>query len=188
MKASILETSPPRRLALLTGLGAIAIAVAIAAALLLSGSRLCLSPSAPPGLYVPSDLPLERGAWVQLCMPEPVVSFGRERGYHPSGWPPARCSDGSAPVLKRLAAVAGDLVEVGEQGVAVNGVLLPHTRPLPVDSAGRPLPWLAGLRLRVPEGECWVYSDTIPNSWDSRYYGPLPASAIVGQMRPVVTF
>jgi conjugative transfer signal peptidase TraF len=167
---------------LLAALGGVAVA-----GLLLSGSRLCLSPSAPPGLYVPSGLPLERGAWVQLCLPEPVVSFGRERGYHPSGWPPARCADGSAPALKRLGAVAGDLVEVSERGIAVNGAPLPNTRPLPVDSAGRPLPWLVGLRLRIPEGQCWVYSDSIPNSWDSRYYGPLPATAIVARMRPLVT-
>jgi conjugative transfer signal peptidase TraF len=116
-----------------------------------------------------------------------VVSFGRERGYHPSGWPPARCPDGSAPALKRLGAVAGDLVEVSERGIAVNGAPLPNTRPLPVDSAGRPLPWLVGLRLRIPEGQCWVYSDSIPNSWDSRYYGTLPTTAIVGRMRPLLT-
>lgn len=185
MSPSIHPVVRPRRVRwpLLAALGGIVVAV-----LLLSGSRLCLSASAPRGLYVPSDRPLEHGAWVQLCLPEPMVSFGRERGYHPSGWPPARCADGSAPVLKRLGAVAGDLVVVSDQGIAVNGALLPNTRPLPVDSAGRPLPWLAGLRLRVPEGQCWVYSDTIPNSWDSRYYGPLPASAIVGRMRPLLTF
>lgn len=175
----------PRRAGVVAVLASGALAVVL---LLTSGSRLCLSTSAPPGLYVPSDLPLERGAWVELCLPEPIVAFGYRRGYHPAGWPPARCADGSAPVLKRLAALSGDLVEVSSAGVSVNGALLPNTRPLLFDSTQRPLPQLAGHRLRIPDGHCWVYSNTVPNSWDSRYYGPLPATAILHRMRPLVTF
>lgn len=175
----------PRRTVVLLALvtGGLAVVLLVA-----SGSRLCLSRSAPPGLYVPSDLPLERGAWIRLCLPGHIAAFGYRRGYHPAGWPPARCPDGSAEVLKRLAALPGDLVEVSEDAVLVNRTPLANSRPLPADSAGRPLPQLAGLRLRLAPGQCWVYSDTVANSWDSRYYGPLPLTAIRHRMRPLVTF
>jgi conjugative transfer signal peptidase TraF len=183
----IVERRSPnrRRVALL--LPAATVALCFATLLAAAGARICLSPSAPAGLYVPSGEPLAAGTWVQLCLPEPIVSFGRERGYHPAGWPPARCPDGSAAVLKRVAALPGDLVEVREEGIAVNGRLLPGTRPQPIDSQRRPLSRLAGLRRRVPDGKCWVYSDTVPNSWDSRYYGPVPIASIVTPMRPLVT-
>jgi len=168
-------------------LAAATLALAGGSLLAAAGARICLSPSAPAGLYIPTAAPLVAGAWVQLCLPDPIVSFGRARGYHPAGWPPARCPDGSAAVLKRIAALPGDLVEVREEGLSVNGRLLPGTRPQPIDSERRPLPRLAGLRQRVPDGQCWVYSDTVPNSWDSRYYGPLPIASIVTPMRPLVT-
>ena len=74
-----------------------------------------------------------------------------------------------------------------EDGLAVNGRLLAGTGPQPFDSDDRPLPRLTGLRQRVPDGRCWVYSDTVPNSWDSRYYGAIPMISIVTAMRPVVT-
>lgn len=176
-------TSRSRRVLLV----AAGLALAVVSLFTAAGGRICLSPSAPAGLYLPAALPLGAGTWVQLCLPEPIVSFGRARGYHPPGWPPASCPDGSAAVLKRIAALPGDLVEVREEGLVVNGRLLGGTGPQPLDSDHRPLPWLAGLRQRVPEGRCWVYSDTISNSWDSRYYGAIPMVSIVTAMRPVVT-
>lgn len=179
------RSSGARRSAVLPVAGSLALAGA--SLLAAAGGRICLSPSAPAGLYLPTAEPLAARTWVQLCLPEPIVSFGRERGYHPDGWPPASCPDGSAAVLKRIAALPGDLVEVREEGLAVNGRLLAGTGPQPLDSDHRPLPWLAGLRQRVPHGRCWVYSDTVPNSWDSRYYGPIPLTSIVTAMRPLVT-
>lgn len=173
-----------RRIALLS---AVTCTLGVVTLLTAVGARLCLSPSAPAGLYLPTSEPLGAGTWVQLCLPEPIVSFGRARGYHPDGWPPASCPDGSAAVLKRVAALPGDLVEVREEGLVVNGRLLPRTGPQPLDSHHRPLPRLAGLRQRVPDGRCWVYSDTVPNSWDSRYYGPVPLTSILTAMRPLVT-
>jgi conjugative transfer signal peptidase TraF len=179
--------SGTRRSAVPLAATALALVLGSAWFLAAAGARICLSPSAPAGLYLPTTEPLGAGTWVQLCLPEPIVSFGRARGYHPDGWPPASCPDGSAAVLKRVAALPGDLVEVREEGLVVNGRLLAATRPQPVDSEHRPLPRLAGLRRRVPEGQCWLYSDTVPNSWDSRYYGPIPMTSIVTAMRPLLT-
>jgi len=48
--------------------------------------------------------------------------------------------DGYAPLLKPIAARAGDTVTVSEAGVAVNGKLLPNSKQYPKDGIGRPMP------------------------------------------------
>jgi type IV secretory pathway protease TraF len=54
------------------------------------------------------------------------------------------------------------------------------------DSESRPLPrWRACRRLDA--GEFFVFSNRIPNSFDSRYYGPVRREAIVGVFRPIMT-
>ncbi len=86
-----------------------------------------------------------------------------------------------------MIARAGDVVEVSEAGIAVNGRLLPHTVPLVADSKGRRLrPWPAG-RYAVAVGTVWVASSYSDYSYDSRYFGPVPAAAILHQLHPVCT-
>jgi len=41
------------------------------------------------------------------------------------------------------------------------------------------------VRLRVPPGHVFVVGDNAPSSIDSRYFGPLPESCIVGRVRPL---
>lgn len=151
------------------------------------GLRFNLTPSAPSGFYSPAEKSPATGDWVELCLPDPIRSFGRARGYHPSKLA-AGCEGGAAQTLKRLAALPGDRVEVTRWGLRVNSQLLPNTAPLPLDSVGRPLPNLIGYREVVPPGRAWLYSDHVPNSWDSRYYGSVPLSAIKTAMRPLWVF
>ena len=40
---------------------------------------------------------------------------------------------------------------------------------------------------RLDAGEFFVFSNRIPNSFDSRYYGPVRREAIVGVFRPIMT-
>ena len=37
------------------------------------------------------------------------------------------------------------------------------------------------MRKQVPEGHCWVTGDNLPESRDSRTYGPLPLGLIKGK-------
>jgi conjugative transfer signal peptidase TraF len=172
------------RLPRLRGQGPALLALAAAAilALGLPRLRLNLSPSAPAGLWLRTGGEVSRGDWVMGCLPGAAVEFGRLRGYHPGGPPPAWCPDGSLPVLKRVVALAGDRVEVGSAGVVVNGRLLPGTAPLTHDSQGRPLPAPPSGALRLGRDELWLVSDHIPNSWDSRYYGPVGRGCVVSRM------
>ena len=55
---------------------------------------------------------------------------------------------------------------------------------LRADRLGRPLPsWRQCRRLRP--GELFLLSRTNPASFDSRYFGPVSASAVIGVARPV---
>jgi conjugative transfer signal peptidase TraF len=150
--------------------------------------RLNLSPSAPAGLWLRAPGQPGRGDWVMACLPPPVAEFGRLRGYHPEGPPLGACRDGSLRVLKQAVALPGDRVEVTARGVVVNGGLLPGTAPLSRDSQRRPLPRFPPGPYRLRPGEVWLLSGHIPNSWDSRYYGPVGRASVVSRMVLAVPF
>ena len=55
------------------------------------------------------------------------------------------------------------------------------------DRAGRPLPRWRGCR-RLSAGEYAVFSGRIPDSFDSRYYGPVSRAEILGVYAPIWTW
>ena len=145
------------------------------------GIRLNLSGSIPPGLYRTTAGVPERGTTVLACLPSSIARFARTRGYVPTG----SCEDGSAPVGKVVAATAGDTVEVSTHGVSVNGRILRNSAPLRYDSKGRGLPLLAVAPRVVPPAEIWLVSPYSPQSFDSRYFGPIPTSRVVSRIEPL---
>jgi conjugative transfer signal peptidase TraF len=147
-----------------------------------AGFRVNLTPSMPKGLWhVQPVATVHRGDTVVVCAPPLETSEGLERGYIGAGG----CPGGSEPLLKPVAAVAGDVVSVGRDVVAVNGQALPDVVPLTHDSAGRPLFGVAPGNYRVRDGEVWVVSSHVPNSWDSRYWGAVSLAGIQGRAEPV---
>jgi len=42
--------------------------------------------------------------------------------------------------------------------------------------------FVRAVRYPVPEGYCFVVGDNTPVSWDSREFGPIPTSSIIGKM------
>ena len=98
--------------------------------------RINLTDSAPRGLYRATRPPrIVRDALVIACLPEPIASLGRARGYLRAGdWP----AD-SQELLKRIVAVSGDSVRVSASGVVVNGRAISGTELRAVDRAGQPL-------------------------------------------------
>jgi conjugative transfer signal peptidase TraF len=145
-----------------------------------------LSPSMPVGLYLSRRtrddwVALRRGTIVALCLPEQLAAWGRARGYLGRG----RCRDGTAPVGKPIFAVAGDTVIVAANGLTRNRELVPSTRALARDHAGRPLPQLAHGTYPVESGEVWLVSTHVAASWDSRYYGAVPTANVIAVLRPL---
>jgi conjugative transfer signal peptidase TraF len=145
--------------------------------------RLNLTPSEPLGLWriVPLDRPAVAGDLVFICPPAGAVSaFGLERGYFRRGL----CAGGTAPLIKTVAATAGSRVLV-DADVVIDGVLLPRSRLSPTDVEGRSLsPWPGGV---VQPGQIFLHS-SFAGSYDSRYFGPVPAAGLLGLARPVLVF
>jgi type IV secretory pathway protease TraF len=119
------------------------------------------TPSLPRGLYVRSAKPMAHGAIVAFSQPAQARVYLAALDY------PA-----SAYLLKRVSALPGETVLAGS---------LPR---LAADHAGRPLPWTD-----TPESlgadQVFVLGDTGARSFDSRYFGPIAASDIVGTYRLV---
>ena len=122
-----------------------------------------------PGL--PSR-PLSVGSIVLASLPPDAAALAARRGYLPAG----------VPLLKRVGAVAPQHVCVFDALVWIDGVPVAAIRP--ADRLGRPLPsWPQCRQLRP--GELFLLSVTNPASFDSRYFGPVSASAVIGVAHPV---
>lgn len=166
-----------RRPALLIGmaLGVLALAISV-----LGGPHPLLAynptPSAPPGFYIvshPHDLRV--GDMVIVAVPPAYQHLVVERQYLGVG----------VPLLKRIVALDGDLVCEEEGTVSVDGRRL--VQALVADGAGRPMPIWQGCRPLVA-GEFFALMDRSPYSLDSRYFGPLPTTLILGKARALWLF
>lgn len=133
------------------------------------------TPSASPvGIYreEPHFRKLAKGELVSVCLPHRWAVFAQERGFIGGG---GQCADQSMPLIKQIGGVAGDKVYVAPGSVR-------H-----VDSRGRPMPHLMFGQVVVPEGMIWLQGDD-PRSFDSRYYGVVPAENVLTVLQPVVTW
>lgn len=135
--------------------------------------RLLYNPteSAPKGWYaVSSGVDYTRGDRVAAHLPHPFSELAYERAYLPAG----------APVIKTIGAVAGDRYCVtGRSLELADGSVLPLK---PSDSQGRAMPALAGGCRRVSDGHVLIVSDYSARSFDSRYVGEVPVTAILGKV------
>lgn len=83
--------------------------------------------------------------------------------------------------IKRIIGLAGDKVKVLNGKVYVNDQQLPEaylaesTPLLPASSMQE------GIPISVPEGELFAMGDNRPHSSDSREFGPIPISSIIGK-------
>jgi conjugative transfer signal peptidase TraF len=108
---------------------------------------------------------------VLTWLPSDAAALAAQRGYLPA----------RTPLLKRIGAVAPQDVCIFDGLVWIDGV--PVAAVLPADRLGRPLPaWQQCRRLRP--GELFLLSPTHPASFDSRYFGPVSTSTVIGIARP----
>ena len=96
--------------------------------------------------------------------------------------PPA-IHDGTEPFIKRVIGVGGDAVEIRVGLVYVNGTALDEPY-LYRNDAGVAEPTLTNggdARWVVPEGDLFVMGDHRQVSEDSRVFGPIPVSSVIGR-------
>lgn len=162
--------------------------LAVAAVLLVviavaGGYRINLTPSEPLGLWriIPLHRPAAVGDLLFMCPPEKAaMREAKARGYLRSGF----CAGGVAPLIKTVIAVAGQHVEIGAS-VSVDGRTIPSSDLALRDGKGRPLtPFPSGV---IPLEHVFLHSP-FPGSYDSRYFGSVPASGILGLGQEVFTY
>jgi type IV secretory pathway protease TraF len=130
--------------------------------------------SEPPGLYVRAmGQGIRAGTLVAFMAPPGAYPYAAQH------MPFLR----STPIIKAVAAVAGDRVCTMGGVLTVNGAPLAPIRQR--DSQGFVLPHWTGCR-RLGPGELFAFSNRVPTSFDSRYYGPV-AVALAEPYRPLVT-
>jgi signal peptidase I len=92
--------------------------------------------------------------------------------------PPAWSQGDGTPFIKRVIGVAGDTVEIRNNGVWVNGIAL--VEPY-VDADQPTVPTCPQSSWLIPQGEFFVIGDHRKNSADSRIFGPIDKSALIGR-------
>ncbi|NKL59582.1 conjugative transfer signal peptidase TraF [Rhizobium leguminosarum] len=170
-----------RGLLFLAGVGGMI--AGLAAIAYMGGFRLNLTPSEPLGLWriVALQRPVEAGDLVFIC-PPPTASFeeARRRGYVRRGL----CPGGFAPLIKTVAALPGQHIKIGAN-VTVDGTPLASSIVRASDGEGRAItPFRTGI---VPLRNLFLHS-SFASSYDSRYFGPVPDTGLLGLARPVLTF
>lgn len=142
-----------------------------------AGIRINLTDSAPRGIWITHDVgSLKRGMIVSVCPPESqALAIMKAKNLIPYG----DCPSEVRPLLKAIGAVAGDTVTVSRNSVSVNGEPVPNSSVI-----GRPI--LKEGAYKVAPGEVWLFSTYVPNSFDSRYFGPVKADHINGEAFPIL--
>lgn len=164
-----------------------ALAIGAGAAMDHAGYRLManLTPSVPEGIYLANrnTQALRRGELVAFKPHNAAAEFGFKMGWMKPG----------SSYIKRVSAIAGDMVCVDAELSVVTeepGRPSTHRRLGPVaatDPKGTPLPHVLSGCQRVPAGHFFPVGDGVPNSFDGRYYGFVPITAIEERLSPIWT-
>lgn len=161
--------------ALLTGFGLIALAWP---AIRKPRARVVYNPSdsVPRGWYGVRPIEsLHVGGIVLARLPAQAAALAAQRRYLPD----------RIPLLKRIGAMSPQEVCVQDRVVFIDGV--PVASALPTDWLGRRLPTLGLCRVLHPD-ELFLLSTTNRASFDSRYFGPVTTSAVIGIAEPIWTW
>lgn len=129
--------------------------------------------SVPVGLYrVWPGSTLHVGDMAALRLPDRLALLLSQRGYLPFG----------VPLLKPVTALPGQTVCRTNGSITIDGKSIGEA--LTSDHRGRPLPVWQGCH-RLGGDEIFVMNPAEPRSLDGRYFGPLPASTVIGRAIPI---
>jgi conjugative transfer signal peptidase TraF len=133
------------------------------------------SDSVPRGWYrIGKAEVLHVGDIVLARLPAVSATLASQRGYLPAG----------VPILKRIGALAPQSVCTNDRVVRIDGDAVATVRIR--DGQQRELPVWSQCR-SLTSGELFLLS-TNPASFDSRYFGPITAKAVIGSAKPLWTW
>jgi conjugative transfer signal peptidase TraF len=162
-------------------LGVIAVTAAVAVPPLLlaySPLRFVSTDSVPTGLYWTGRTQL-----VGVCLSLDVIKSAERAGLI---LPKGECPNGRQTILKRLYLGAPDApISFTQQGFIVQGKLLPNTAPKARSRKGVPL---THAEFGTYATGLWAISDYNPDSFDSRYFGPVAESQVRYFAEPFLLF
>ncbi len=125
----------------------------------------------PIGLYWIASAAPNTGELAAIRLPDTLRASAAARGYLSE----------TALLIKPVAADIGDVVCRRGDTVTINGQAAAHARS--ADQRGHPLLHWSGCLTLAP-GQVFVLS-AAPDSFDSRYFGPINRSHVVGSARQV---
>ena len=129
------------------------------------------SASAPIGLYAATPgAPVDPGDMVIARVPDSWRMMAAQRRYIPA----------NVPLVKRVAAAAGDEVCALGQEIFVNGKWVVERRI--TDAKGRPMKWWSGC-VRLRGRQLFLLMPGSPASFDGRYFGVTEGGLVVGKAR-----
>lgn len=174
--------SRPRHLGVLALVTTLGVAALAGPALHAPAARWVYNPSdsVPRGWYRIEPQPastdaLHVGDIVLARLPAGAAALAAQRGYLPE----------RIPLLKRIGAMAPQRVCIAQRTVYVDDVPVALARS--ADGQGRGLPLWSHCRA-LRGGELFLLSATNPASFDSRYFGPIDAAALLGRAQPMWTW
>jgi conjugative transfer signal peptidase TraF len=148
------------------------------------GLRFNVEPSVPIGAYRVVSGPVERGDTVGACLPSALAHYALERQILPHG----SCPTGVLPLVKVVAAISGDRVDVTDAAIYVNGRLWPYSAIRRRSCYGQ------RIDMRLPSGRYIIAANKVflmglnPCSYDARYW---PAGSVtrsmVARWNPLIT-
>ena len=152
--------------------------LALAAIARFSGVIINTSSSMPVGLYIKHNGSIQRNDIVLVCLPIPYREIALKRKYLEHGG----ICNGIDPVIKQVLAIPGDYVVLTNKFIEVN-----HKRYNYItkqrDRVGRLL--ISYPRSKFYTNGYWVFGTNNPNSWDSRYWGPINKKQIISNLHLV---
>lgn len=156
--------------AMLAGVGILALSAGKAALPLFMWNA---SASVPVGLYRLQAIDkLYAAELVVVVPPEPLATFLVQGGYLPR----------SVPMLKRVLALPGQAVCRRGFMILIDGIAMGLARER--DGRGRPLPTWQGCRV-IAADQLFLMNWQSADSLDGRYFGPIPASAVIARAHPL---
>ncbi|HAT1844346.1 conjugative transfer signal peptidase TraF [Legionella pneumophila] len=146
------------------------------------GFRINLTESIPVGLYRITNADSIKNAYVIFC-PDDRESFrlALERSYIDHS---LYCG-GYGYLMKKVVAVSGDILSVTNEGVFVNHMLIPYSKPKLQDGMNHALPQWQVMNYLLQEDEVMTMTSQSEWSFDGRYYGLVHTGQIKGMITPI---